>query len=125
MHSLNNISARVKHSSDVLSVNSSGEVRVAEMPPIVSFHADFLETRAKIHCQSLLRFSLSTYNKLISDEKFGSSEEKAFTLFPNCEQKEVIVIICTNLSGKGSLHEKTYFRTTLCTYLNYLEGSRC
>ena len=42
MHSLNDVSARVKHSSDVLGVDSRGEVGVAEMPPVMSFHADFL-----------------------------------------------------------------------------------
>lgn len=43
MHPLNDVPARVKHSSDVLGVNGSGEMWVAEMPPIMSFHADFLQ----------------------------------------------------------------------------------
>ena len=43
MHPLNDIPAGVKHSSDVLSVNGSGEVGITEVPPVMSFHADFLE----------------------------------------------------------------------------------
>lgn len=42
MHPLNNIPARVKHSSDVLGINGSGEMGVTEVPPIMSFHADSL-----------------------------------------------------------------------------------
>ena len=47
MHPLNDVPARIKHSSDVLSVNSSGEVGVTEVPPVMSLHADFLERERK------------------------------------------------------------------------------
>ena len=45
MHPLDDVPAGVKDSPDVLSVDSSGEMRVAEVPSVMSFHAEFLMSR--------------------------------------------------------------------------------
>ena len=55
VHTLDDIFAGIEHSSNVFSINGSGEVRVAEVPPVMGLHADFLQGgRREYHTNCIL-----------------------------------------------------------------------
>lgn len=82
VHPLDDVSAIVEHSFDVLRVNGACEVRITVVFAVTARRTYALEKQATsrnvVECREMIDVELYTYEKLISDKVLGPYDVRRF-----------------------------------------------